>query len=300
MAVQSSFFDLDGATREFGSTKHIATKRHLAVWLRQISDGVWVQLTSTGFDLINNFAVTDEAPDDTVYDQIEIRVADTEDELTQSPSDVTIVAGISTEVQVVAGISSQVVTVAGDSVAINTVSTNIADVNTVADNIGDVNNAYEYSLNAQEYAVKPEDTLVYDWVAGSPTTNYSALHWAAKAEAYAVSLDPTTIVRKTSDTGVAYMPYGTTLERPALDPLVAGIRYNSDLTTFEGWDGTTWTGVGGGATGAGGDKVFVLNEQTVTTSYSIPVGQNAHSAGVITIDTGVTVTIPTGSQWVIS
>jgi len=113
-------------------------------------------------------------------------------------------------------------------------------------------------------------------------------------------VEPTTIVRKDSDTGVAFLPAGTTAERPTLTVNDRAIRYNTDLLTFEGWNGTTWTGVGGGATGGGSDKVFVLNEQTVTADYTIPVGQNAHSAGTITIATGVTVTIPDGSQWVIS
>lgn len=60
-----------------------------------------------------------------------------------------------------------------------------------------------------------------------------------------------------------------------------------------------WTQIGGGATGTGGNQIFVLNDQTVTADYTIPTGKNASSAGPITINTGVTVTIPTGSVWVI-
>lgn len=40
-----------------------------------------------------------------------------------------------------------------------------------------------------------------------------------------------------------------------------------------------------------------LNQQTISANYSIPVGYNGLSAGPITIATGVTVTIPTGSSW---
>ena len=40
-----------------------------------------------------------------------------------------------------------------------------------------------------------------------------------------------------------------------------------------------------------------LNQQTITANYSIPVGYNGLSAGPITIDDGVTVTIPDGSSW---
>lgn len=55
----------------------------------------------------------------------------------------------------------------------------------------------------------------------------------------------------------------------------------------------------GGATGAGGDKIFALNGQTVTTSYSIPANNNAVTVGPVSIATGVTVTVPAGSRWVI-
>ena len=41
------------------------------------------------------------------------------------------------------------------------------------------------------------------------------------------------------------------------------------------------------------------NTQTVTVSYTITANNNAMSAGPITIDTGVTVTIPTGSTWTV-
>jgi hypothetical protein len=60
-----------------------------------------------------------------------------------------------------------------------------------------------------------------------------------------------------------------------------------------------WGQIGGGATGNGGNQVFVLNDQIVTASYTIPTGKNASSAGPITIDTDVTVTVPTDSTWVI-
>lgn len=56
---------------------------------------------------------------------------------------------------------------------------------------------------------------------------------------------------------------------------------------------------GGGATGAGDDKVFIENDQIVRTSYTIKTGKNAVTAGPITINSGVTVTVPSGSSWVI-
>lgn len=52
--------------------------------------------------------------------------------------------------------------------------------------------------------------------------------------------------------------------------------------------------------GSGSDKVFYENDQTVTTNYTITTGKNAMSAGPITVDPGITVTIPSGSEWSIT
>jgi hypothetical protein len=57
--------------------------------------------------------------------------------------------------------------------------------------------------------------------------------------------------------------------------------------------------ISGGATGGGGDQVFVQNQQVVTTSYTLSTGYNAESVGPITINGGVTVTVPAGQRWVV-
>ena len=62
-------------------------------------------------------------------------------------------------------------------------------------------------------------------------------------------------------------------------------------------DGSNLTGISAGATGGGTDQVFYENDQTVTANYSITENRNAMTAGPITINSGVTVTIPTGSEW---
>ena len=61
--------------------------------------------------------------------------------------------------------------------------------------------------------------------------------------------------------------------------------------------GVSWTSPV--PTGGGTDKVFYLNDNTVTTSYTIPENKNAMSAGPITISVGATVSISTGSNWVV-
>ena len=49
---------------------------------------------------------------------------------------------------------------------------------------------------------------------------------------------------------------------------------------------------------AASNGIFI-NNQTVGTSYTIPTGYSATSAGPITVSGGVTVTVPSGSRWVV-
>jgi hypothetical protein len=77
------------------------------------------------------------------------------------------------------------------------------------------------------------------------------------------------------------------------------VRYNSTEGTFEGYSNGAWGAIGGGATGGGGDQVFYENELTVTANYTLTTARNAMSTGPITIDSGVTVTVPTSQRWVI-
>jgi hypothetical protein len=97
-------------------------------------------------------------------------------------------------------------------------------------------------------------------------------------------------------TGALKLPAGTTGQQPT--PVAGMIRYDTTLGQFQGY-GTAWGSIGGGATGGGSDQVFVLNDQVVTVDYTIPATKNASSAGPISINTGVTVTISTGANWVI-
>jgi hypothetical protein len=106
------------------------------------------------------------------------------------------------------------------------------------------------------------------------------------------------VVGQSSDTGSADIPTGTTAQRD-VSPQAGFFRFNTTLGKFEGYTGSSWGSVGGGASGGGADEVFIENSQTVTTNYTITAGKSASSTGPITINSGITVTIPTGSRWVI-
>ena len=44
---------------------------------------------------------------------------------------------------------------------------------------------------------------------------------------------------------------------------------------------------------------FYLNNQTITTNYTVPANQNAMSAGPVTIANGVVITVSDGATWTI-
>lgn len=71
--------------------------------------------------------------------------------------------------------------------------------------------------------------------------------------------------------------------------------YTANGNTWR-WDGTTW---------ASANPITVANgcifetEKTISSSYTITSSRNAFSVGPITISSGATVTIPSGSRWII-
>ena len=134
-------------------------------------------------------------------------------------------------------------------------------------------------------------TIVTRAAKGTPLThvevdvNFTNLN-SDKVEAGAV-------VAKTSGTGSAVVPTGTEAQRDG-SPSAGYLRFNSDATSFEGYDGSAWGSIGGGAT----DDVIYENAATITTTVTIVTGRNGMSAGPITIDGG-SVTIESGSRWVV-
>lgn len=54
-----------------------------------------------------------------------------------------------------------------------------------------------------------------------------------------------------------------------------------------------------GAQGGGTDRLFWENDQTMTTNYTITAGKNAVTAGAISINAGITLTVSSGSTWTI-
>ena len=243
---------------------------------------------------------------------------------------VTTVAGISANVTTVAGISSDVSTVSTNNANVTTVATNIASVNTNATNIVAIQNASTNATNAatsatnaansataaqnaQTAAEAALDSFTDTYLgafATDPTLDndgnaltagdlyfntginrlkvYSGATWSVAV------VDTTTVVEKTSATGSAVIPAGTTAQRDG-SPSNGYFRYNSSLASFEGYVGGAWGGVGGAQAGG----VIFENALTISANYTLTTSKNGLSVGPITIGSGVTVTIPSGQRWVV-
>ncbi len=95
------------------------------------------------------------------------------------------------------------------------------------------------------------------------------------------------------------IPVGTTAQRPG-SPSTGDFRFNSTTSSAEIYNGSAFTAVGGGAgaTGGGSDEVFFESDQNVTTSYTLSSNKHAHTVSP-TINSGVTVTVPSGAILVI-
>ena len=243
---------------------------------------------------------------------------------------VTTVAGISANVTTVAGISSNVSTVATNNANVTTVATNIASVNTNATNIVAIQNASTNATNAATSATNAANSATAAQTAQTaaeaaldsftdtylgafatdPTLDndgnaltagdlyfntginrlkvYSGSAWSVTI------LDTATVVEKTSATGSAVIPAGTTAQRDG-SPANGYFRYNSSLASFEGYVGGAWGGVGGAQAGG----VIFENALTISANYTLTTSKNGLSVGPITIGSGVTVTIPSGQRWVV-
>lgn len=174
----------------------------------------------------------------------------------------------------------------------------------------DLNDAFSAIVSQNSGATAPSTTYAYQWWADTTTgllkiRNAANNAWVTVGTLASTNLGLASLAGATftgdvilGTTTALELPDGTTAQRPGT-PVNGMIRYNTTLNTFEGYKSSSWGAIGGGATGGGSDDVFYENGQTVTTSYTLTTSKNAVSAGPITINSGATVTVPSGQSWVI-
>jgi hypothetical protein len=138
------------------------------------------------------------------------------------------------------------------------------------------------STNAARYAI-----LI---TTGTPaTTRY--IYAPQQSKTYVV-------INNCTDASSVYIRGGTS------SSYTTGVEIEAGSSALVAWDSSVSdfikvAGGGGGAAGGGSDQIFFENDQTVTTSYAIPTGKNAGTFGPVSINGGVTVTVPTGSVWTV-
>ena len=174
----------------------------------------------------------------------------------------------------------------------------------------DLNDALAAIVSNNSNATAPATTYAYQWWADTTAgllkiRNAANNAWVTVGTLASANLGLASLAGATftgdvilGTTTALELPDGTTGERPGV-PVNGMIRYNTTLNQFEGYKNAVWGAIGGGATGGGADDVFYENGQTVTTNYTLTTNKNAMSAGPVTIDSGVTVTVPSGQSWAI-
>ena len=178
----------------------------------------------------------------------------------------------------------------------------------VLDSAGRVNEIWLDDATAYKFVLKTSTGVTiatYDNVYGpsasfSPTVDGDLYVNGNAYISQRVAIGGTTSAVKLSilSTDAMLIPVGTTAQRPT--GAAGYLRFNTTQGAFEGYNGTAWGSIGGGATGGGTDQMFYLNGQTVNNSYSIPSGQNAGTFGPITVASGAVVTVPSGSTWTVT
>jgi len=119
-------------------------------------------------------------------------------------------------------------------------------------------------------------------------TNGYVLTLAAGVPSWAAASSGVTV---TNDTSTATSLYPTFTS--ATSGSISGVSVTSTKFTFVPSTGTLTSPQLSASNG------LVVNSKTVAVSYSIPSGSSAMSTGPITVNSGIAVTVPSGSRWVV-
>ena len=111
----------------------------------------------------------------------------------------------------------------------------------------------------------------------------------------ATNVEAAGAVMESGNNASAKIPAGTTAQRDG-SPSAGFFRWNTTTSNAEIYDGSEWGLVGGGNTT---EKALWEHSYTVAEDYEITSGNNALTAGPITINSGYSVTVPSGSTWVV-
>jgi len=100
---------------------------------------------------------------------------------------------------------------------------------------------------------------------------------------------------KTASDARYLQPTGDGSQLTGIDALPTQTSHSGKYLTTDG-SAASWSTVSSNSTSSG----LYEHSNSISSNYSISSGNNALTAGPITINTGVSVTVPTGSTWVIA
>lgn len=185
-------------------------------------------------------------------------------------------------------------------------------------------NGYTWPANAgsngYQLTTNGAGVLTWELPAGIPWTTKGQLAVGTGANTYSlfpVGANTSVLVADSTSnpTGLRYsdtllsailLPASTFANRPTT-PVAGQVRYSTTNNEFEMYGGATaaWNYISSmptgpvNATNGSTNKIFYQNAQIVLDDYTVPTGQNAMSAGPITITATKTVTVSAGSSWTV-
>ena len=155
----------------------------------------------------------------------------------------------------------------------------------------DLNNALAAIVSNNSSASEPSTTYAYQWWADTNATllkirNAANNAWITVGD-YSLTNFGSALLAGATFTGDVVRPGS---------PTNGDIRYNSDAAGFEGYAGGAWGSLGG----ASFDEVFYENKLIVSSNTTLTASRGFHAVGPITVNTGVSLTIPANTRLVIS
>ena len=186
----------------------------------------------------------------------------------------------------------------GSAVSIPTPGDNTVSTAKIVNDAVDGTKIADDSINSEHYVDASIDHvhLANDCVDGDNITDNSinSEHYVDASIDTAHIADDQVTLAKMAGLARGKIIYGDASGNPAA--LAIG---TSGFTLISDGTDISWGESAAGANGGGSDKIFWENGQTVTTNYTITNNYNAMSAGPITINNGIAVTIGTGENWTI-
>jgi len=212
------------------------------------------------------------------------------------------------------GVVSNIATVSGSIANVNTVSSNISNVNNFAARYritsgdpGSDNDAGDLNFNTSSNVLKFYNGSA--WVTIDSTTalgsEVTGTLPVANGGTGATSLTANGVLIGNGTGAVTAVDLSTKGKILAGDgsgnPSALAVGTNDYVLTAASGEttGLKWALAAAGATGGGTDQVFYENARVMTTNYTITSSKSASTVGPLTINSGVTLTIPSGERLVI-